>query len=52
VDKKDGKEALIREIKEKVEELLALDNIPEAEKAKLIQQALKVIEDGRRGGVK
>jgi hypothetical protein len=52
VDKKDGKEALIREIKEKVEELLAADNIPEAEKAKLIRQALKVLEDGKRGAVK
>ena len=52
VDKKDGKEALIREIKEKVEELLAADNIPEAQKEKLIRQALKVLEDGKRGAVK
>ena len=52
MDKKDGKEALIREIKEKVEELLAADNIPEVEKEKLIRQALKVLEDGKRGAVK
>ena len=49
MDKKDEKQALIREIKEKVEELLAADNITEAEKEKLIRQALKVIEDGKRG---
>lgn len=52
MDKKDGKQALIREIKEKVEELLTLDNIPEVEKEKLIRQALKVIEDGKREAVK
>ena len=52
VDKKDGKQALIREIKEKVEELLAADNIPEVEKEELIRQALKVLEEGKRGVVK
>ena len=46
-EKKKDKEALIKEIKEKVEELLSADNISEAQKEKLIRQALKIIEEGK-----
>ena len=49
MNKKDEKQALIEEIKEKVEELLAADNLTEAEKEKLIRQALQIIENGKMG---
>lgn len=41
-----GKQALISEINEKVEELLAADYIPEVQKEKLFSEAFKVLEDG------
>jgi len=50
-EEKDEKQVLIREIKEKVEDLLAADSITEAEKEKLLRRALKIIEDGKKKGV-
>jgi hypothetical protein len=49
VNKKDERQTLIEEIKEKVEELLAADNLTEVEKEKLIRQALQIIENGKNG---
>ena len=49
MNKKDEKQTLIEEIKEKVEELLAADNLTEVEKEKLIGQALQIIENGKNG---
>ena len=47
MDKKQEKQALIGEIREKVEELLRADHILEAEKEKLIKQALRILEGGK-----
>ena len=52
MENKDAKQALIRDIKEKVEELLALDDVPEVAKEKLIGRALNVIEAGKTGVAK
>ena len=43
------KQAMIEEIKEQVEKLLATESISEADKEQLIRQALKIIENGTKG---
>jgi hypothetical protein len=49
MENKEEKQILIEEIKKQVEELLMTD-IPEAQKEKLIGQALKIIKDGKDKG--